>query len=151
MLLHFSEINTRQCGQLRGTQKDHSKSNHHLGEIDRMYTLPSPGIMRRVTVFPASLIRLTMSECDLFVMEHPLTANIRSPTFSFPQRSAGLPSIIRPILWGMATHALPAFVLILWFFFFCACAFLKIVYIRWEHGEGGKEKKGWKGKEKVKG
>lgn len=52
-----------------------------------------------------------MSECDLLVMEQLLTANIRSPTFSFPQRSAGLPSIMRPILWGMATHAFPAVVL----------------------------------------
>lgn len=74
------------------------------------YTLPSPGMMRRVTVFPASLMRLTMSEWDLLVMEHPFTAKIRSPTFSLPHRSAGLPSIIRPILWGMATHALPALI-----------------------------------------
>ena len=50
-----------------------------------------------------------MSECDLLVMEQQLTANIRSPTFSFPQRSAGLPSMMRPILWGMATQAFPAF------------------------------------------
>lgn len=70
---------------------------------------PSPGMMRSVTVFPASLMRLTMSEWDLLVMEHPFTARMRSPTFSFPQRSAGLPSMIRPILWGMATHAFPAF------------------------------------------
>lgn len=70
------------------------------GEITQQgtNTLPSPGMMRRVTVFPASLMRLTMSECDLLVMEHPFTAKIRSPTFSLPQRSAGLPSIIRPIL-----------------------------------------------------
>ena len=66
--------------------------------------------MRSVTVFPASLMRLTMSEWDLLVMEHPFTARMRSPTFSFPQRSAGLPSMMRPILWGMATHALPAMV-----------------------------------------
>ena len=52
-----------------------------------------------------------MSECDLLVMEQQLTANIRSPTFSFPQRSAGLPSMMRPILWGMATQAFPAFAL----------------------------------------
>lgn len=72
----------------------------------------SPGMILSETVFPASLIRLTMSECDLLVMEQPLTASIRSPTFSFPQRSAGLPSMMRPILWGMATQAFPAFVLI---------------------------------------
>ena len=81
------------------------------------YTLPSPGMMRRVTVFPASLMRLTMSEWDLLVMEHPFTAKIRSPTFSLPHRSAGLPSIIRPILWGMATHALPALIVSFNFFF----------------------------------
>lgn len=80
------------------------------------YTLPSPGMMRRVTVFPASLMRLTMSEWDLLVMEHPFTAKIRSPTFSLPHRSAGLPSIIRPILWGMATHALPALIVSFNFF-----------------------------------
>lgn len=51
-----------------------------------------------------------MSEWDLLVMEHPFTARMRSPTFSFPQRSAGLPSMMRPILWGMATHVLPAMV-----------------------------------------
>lgn len=68
--------------------------------------------MRSVTVFPASLMRLTMSEWDLLVMEHAFTARMRSPTFSFPQRSAGLPSMMRPILWGMATHALPAMVTI---------------------------------------
>lgn len=70
---------------------------------------PSPGMIRSVTVFPASLIRLTISEWDLLVMEQPFTARIRSPTFSFPQRSAGLPSMMRPILWGIATHAFPAF------------------------------------------
>lgn len=72
--------------------------------------LPSPGMILSETVFPASLMRLTMSECDLLVMEQLLTASIRSPTFSFPQRSAGLPSMMRPILWGMATHAFPTFV-----------------------------------------
>lgn len=106
--------------------------------------------MRRVTVFPASLMRLTMSECDLLVMEHPFTAKIRSPTFSLPQRSAGLPSIIRPILWGMATHAFPAFVLV-WGLFLFLFGLVLIVYIRGNYGEGEKEKKGWKGKEKVKG
>lgn len=67
-------------------------------DTHKRYTLPSPGMMRRVTVLPASLMRLTMSEWDLLVMEHPFTAKIRSPTFSLPHRSAGLPSIIRPIL-----------------------------------------------------
>lgn len=105
--------------------------------------------MRRVTVFPASLMRLTMSECDLLVMEHPFTAKIRSPTFSLPQRSAGLPSIIRPILWGMATHAFPAFVLV-WGVVFVLVWFFNCLHT-WEYGEGEKEKKGWKGKEKVKG
>lgn len=75
----------------------------------RMRVLPSPGMILSETVFPASLIRLTMSECDLFVMEQPFTARIRSPTFSFPQRSAGLPSMMRPILWGIATQEFPAF------------------------------------------
>lgn len=85
--------------------------------------LPSPGMILSETVFPASLIRLTMSECDLLVMEQQLTANIRSPTFSFPQRSAGLPSMMRPILWGMATHAFPAFVLTYMFVLrvYCVC------------------------------
>jgi len=67
-------------------------------------------MIRSETVLPASLIRLTMSECDLLVMEQQFTDRIRSPTFSFPQRSAGLPSMMRPILWGMATQAFPAVV-----------------------------------------
>lgn len=72
-----------------------------------------------------------MSECDLLVMEQQLTANIRSPTFSFPQRSAGLPSMMRPILWGMATHAFPAFVLAYMFVLrvYCVCQKLCVVMI----------------------
>lgn len=35
-------------------------------------------------------------------MDWLFTASILSPTFSFPQRSAGLPSMMRPILWGTA-------------------------------------------------
>ena len=35
------------------------------------------------------------------MMERPFTAEMRSPTFSRPQRSVGLPSMIRPILWGI--------------------------------------------------
>lgn len=34
-------------------------------------------------------------------MDWPFTAEMRSPTFSFPHWSAGLPSITRPILWGI--------------------------------------------------
>lgn len=83
---------------------------------------PSPGMMRSVTVLPASLMRLTMSEWDLLVILCWFTARMRSPTFSFPQRSAGLPSMIRPILWGMATHALPAMVTIhVWYMIQCVC------------------------------
>lgn len=117
----------------RGSERTVSKSTlfNYMNTKDRVrtkrerdrdtrerYTLPSPGMMRRVTVLPASLMRLTMSEWDLLVMEHPFTAKIRSPTFSLPHRSAGLPSIIRPILWGMATHALPALIVSFNFFFF---------------------------------
>lgn len=93
------EIESSMTLQLRQMQKA-QEQNQQEGQIRQQetYTLPSPGMMRRVTVFPASLMRLTMSECDLLVMEHPFTAKIRSPTFSLPQRSAGLPSIIRPIL-----------------------------------------------------
>ena len=35
------------------------------------------------------------------MMERPFTAEMRSPTFSRPQRSVGLPSMMRPILWGI--------------------------------------------------
>lgn len=90
--------------------------------------LPSPGMILSDTVFPASLIRLTMSEWDLLVMEQQLTASIRSPTFSFPQRSAGLPSMMRPILWGMATQAFPAFVLY-------TCLFLHVVCVNKYNGD----------------
>lgn len=55
-----------------------------------------------VTLRPASLISLTMSACGMLTMDWLFTARIRSPTFSFPQRSAGLPSMIRPILCGTA-------------------------------------------------
>lgn len=97
--------------------------------------------MRSVTVFPASLMRLTMSEWDLLVMEQPFTARMRSPTFSFPQRSAGLPSMMRPILWGMATHALPAVVTIFMpsFFSFNVCG----VHLK----KGNLKGKGGNGKE----
>lgn len=37
------------------------------------------------------------------MIDWPFTAKIRSPTFSFAQRSAGLPSMMRPILCGTAT------------------------------------------------
>lgn len=56
----------------------------------------------RVTLRPASLISLTMSACGMLTMDWLFTASILSPTFSFPQRSAGLPSMMRPILWGTA-------------------------------------------------
>lgn len=64
--------------------------------------LPSCAIILRVTLRPASLISLTMSACGMLTMDWPFTARIRSPTFSFPLRSAGLPSMMRPILWGTA-------------------------------------------------
>ncbi len=56
----------------------------------------------RVTLRPASFISLTMSACGMLTMDWLFTASILSPTFSFPQRSAGLPSMMRPILWGTA-------------------------------------------------
>lgn len=132
------EIEPSMTLQLRLMQKA-QEQNQQEGQIRQQetYTLPSPGMMRRVTVFPASLMRLTMSECDLLVMEHPFTAKIRSPTFSLPQRSAGLPSIIRPILWGMATHAFPAFVLV-WGFLFCFGFGFLIDYICGWRGKGEK-------------
>lgn len=102
----------------------------------KMRALPSPGMILSETVLPASLIRLTMSECDLFVMEQPLTARIRSPTFSFPQRSAGLPSMMRPILWGIATQAFPAFyvrcVCVYVFFFFMLKTMCGIDLFDWD-------------------
>lgn len=63
---------------------------------------PSCGMILRVTLRPASLISLTMSACGMLTMDWLFTASILSPTFSFPQRSAGLPSMMRPILWGTA-------------------------------------------------
>lgn len=38
-------------------------------------------------------------------MDCPFTAEMRSPTFSFPHWSAGLPSITRPILWGITAES----------------------------------------------
>lgn len=63
---------------------------------------PSWGMIRRVTLRPASLTSFTMSAWGMLTIDWPLTAKIRSPTFSFAQRSAGLPSMMRPILWGTA-------------------------------------------------
>lgn len=63
--------------------------------------LPSSGTTVRVTELPASLMSWTMSLCDSSMMDWPLTAEIRSPTFIWPIRSVGLPSMIRPILWGI--------------------------------------------------
>lgn len=42
-------------------------------------------------------------------MDCPFTAEMWSPTFSFPQRSAGLPSMTRPILWGITVERTPSF------------------------------------------
>lgn len=64
---------------------------------------PSWGMMRRVTLRPASLMSFTMSAWGMLMIDWPFTAKIRSPTFSFAQRSAGLPSMMRPILCGTAT------------------------------------------------
>ena len=63
---------------------------------------PSCATIRSVTLRPASLISLTMSACGMLTMGWLLTARMRSPTFSLPQRSAGLPSMMRPILCGTA-------------------------------------------------
>lgn len=63
---------------------------------------PSCGMILRDTLRPASLISFTMSACGMLTMDWPFTARILSPTFSFPQRSAGLPSMMRPILCGTA-------------------------------------------------
>lgn len=71
---------------------------------DKIYfpkSLPSSGTTVRATVFPASLISCTMSLCDSSIMDWPFTAEMRSPTFSRPLRSVGLPSMMRPILWGI--------------------------------------------------
>lgn len=62
---------------------------------------PSSGTTVRVTTLPASLISWTMSLWESSMMERPLTAEMRSPTCSRPQRSVGLPSMIRPILCGI--------------------------------------------------
>ena len=58
--------------------------------------LPGGGPMVRVTEYPDSLMRLTMSSWCMWVMSVPLTARIRSPTWRRPHRSAGLFSKIRP-------------------------------------------------------
>lgn len=70
-----------------------------------VHVSPSCGMILRVTLRPASLISLTMSACGMLTMDWLFTASILSPTFSFPQRSAGLPSMMRPILWGTAVGA----------------------------------------------
>lgn len=112
---------------------------------------PSPGMIRSVTVFPASLMRLTISEWDLLVMEHPFTARMRSPTFSFPQRSAGLPSMMRPILWGMATHALPAMVNIDKLGGVCVCVCASVFGGKFGETRKKKGKQGKEQRKKVKG
>lgn len=65
---------------------------------------PSSGTTVRVTTLPASLMSWTMSLWESSMMERPLTAEIRSPTCSRPQRSVGLPSMIRPILCGITKN-----------------------------------------------
>ena len=50
-----------------------------------------------VTLSPASLIMLTMSLWCMSMMSPLLTAIRRSPTFTLPHLSVGLPSMIRPV------------------------------------------------------
>lgn len=61
-------------------------------------SLPSSATTVRVTTLPASLMSCTMLSWESSTMDWLFTAEIRSPTFSFPHWSAGLPSITRPIL-----------------------------------------------------
>lgn len=72
-----------------------------FGEGGCNSSLPSSAMTVSVTVTPASLISWTMLSWDNSTMDCPFTAEMWSPTFSFPQRSAGLPSMTRPILWGI--------------------------------------------------
>ena len=73
----------------------------HRGRGFLRANLPSSGTTVRVTEVPASLMSWTMSLCDSSMMDWPLTAEMRSPTLIMPMRSVGLPSMIRPILWGI--------------------------------------------------
>lgn len=66
---------------------------------------PSSATTVRVTTWPASLISCTMLSWESSTMDCPFTAEMRSPTFSFPHWSAGLPSITRPILWGITAES----------------------------------------------
>lgn len=77
----------------------------HPNNEEKLYSflksLPSSGTTVRVTAFPASLMSCTMSLWDNSIIDWPFTAEMRSPTFSRPQRSVGLPSMMRPILCGI--------------------------------------------------
>lgn len=94
--------------------------------LQHILIIPSSGMMCKVTVSPASLISLTISAWGMLMIDWQLTAIIRSPTFSFPQRSAGLPSMIRPILCGTATkHMNVNIVRISCQIFWSYCSFFK--------------------------
>lgn len=79
---------------------DHKTRWQMQSQFTQRYS-PSSGTTVRVTTLPASLISWTMSLWESSMMERPLTAEIRSPTCSRPQRSVGLPSMMRPILCGI--------------------------------------------------
>ena len=64
----------------------------------RFIHIPCGGPTVRVTEYPESLIRFTMSSWCMCMMLVELTARMRSPTCRRPQRTAGLPSEIRPIV-----------------------------------------------------
>lgn len=92
--------------------KVHSSALKNIGSVVKHYVWPSSGMMCRVTVSPASLISFTMSAWGMLIIDWLLTAMMRSPTLSFPHRSAGLPSIMRPILCGTAKMVWARWVLI---------------------------------------
>ena len=60
--------------------------------------LPKGGPTVNTTLYPESLIKLTISPWCRVEMSTRLTAKIRSPMWSRPHRSAGLPLMIRPIV-----------------------------------------------------
>ena len=96
----FSDCNYSPCGMLRrclmcrlkGEKFVNKCFNHSSAMFLRLnMSLPMGGPTVSVTLYPLSLIRLTMSPWWRVLMSTWFTARIRSPTCSPPQRSAGEP------------------------------------------------------------
>lgn len=95
-----SSQQTVQCREKKTPQK-YQYTPRQRNNGNSQNSSPSSESTVRVTVLPACLISCTMSLWERSTMHWPLTAEIRSPTWSFPERSVGLPLMIRPILWGI--------------------------------------------------